>query len=731
MDFNLKGQRDESTTDDAKVSEDLYLRYKGGHRADWITGVDDDRAVYNGILWKEADGKKVESRGEIPHDIPLVTPRIEFLVSLLTANRPRFNATARENSDVALTSSVADLGAYIWDYSAGNQEIIRAATDFEVDGVGILHGYVDPYADNGNGEICIVSLDPKTVLIDPNAKKADASDAQHVLIADELTYEQVQDKYPDFDFNGASQSDGIQTTHTRYDGQSDHAIMDINDSNHKKYLVIDRYSKVKDTLFHVFDPNSNFERTLNKIEYQEFQKKPGFICTSLNPDGTPTEQQRYITEEREVQRFTEIFQQTGGVYHFEELNGMPEIAPGLESPMSIPNSTIALQPVVMDDFLKMGIIVEDHPILTRWQRVLTIGKKLYRKYIIESEWAPFGFAMNHHNRNPYPYGDIRQVKGLNEHIVKTESMITRHLANASGPTVLIQKDSADREKLQEQLGKSGVKVVEVDMELGAPVLWQPISLSAELYNNIEKKDKQIQSILGVWDFQSGDATAAPDTYKGTLTIDEMGQRRVRLKKDKIEGMINQLFWWVTDMIPRVYTERKMIKIVEPNHRKMKEVVFNEPVYDGSGTLKTLKNDLVNNRYDIICLSGSMMPTNRIGQMQLLLEMKDRQVLMNNRPILERLDLPNLDQIIEEEDIITRLQQQLGQMQEEIKGLKGDLQTAQRGEVEANKKVAVKDFEVKLDKAYNKIDSSVQLTQQRLTDTVKNKKSDQSKKSQGK
>ena len=43
----------------------------------------------------------------------------------------------------------------------------------------------------------------------------------------------------------------------------------------------------------------------------------------------------------------------------------------------------------------------------------------------------------------------------------------------------------------------------------------------------------------------GDQGAAPTTYKGTIALDEFGQRRIRSKKDDIEAMLNQLGFWTS------------------------------------------------------------------------------------------------------------------------------------------------------------------------------------------
>ena len=61
--------------------------------------------------------------------------------------------------------------------------------------------------------------------------------------------------------------------------------------------------------------------------------------------------------------------------------------------------------------------------------------------------------------------------------------------------------------------------------------------------------------------------------------------------------------------------------------------------------------------------------------------------------------------------------------EEIKKLKGDLQTAQRESLHDRKRVEVKEFEKKLAKAEAKVEMAQKLYQSRLSDELKNARND--------
>jgi len=62
-----------------------------------------------------------------------------------------------------------------------------------------------------------------------------------------------------------------------------------------------------------------------------------------------------------------------------------------------------------------------------------------------------------------------------------------------------------------------------------------------------------------------------------------------------------------------------------------------------------------------------------------------------------------------------MMQQMQAMQEELKRVKGDLQTAQREEVHAKKRLEVEKFSSKLDKVSNRADMASSLFKARLGD----------------
>ena len=98
-------------------------------------------------------------------------------------------------------------------------------------------------------------------------------------------------------------------------------------------------------------------------------------------------------------------------------------------------------------------------------------------------------------------------------------------------------------------------------------------------------------------------------------------------------------------------------------------------------------------------------------------------LIDQIKILKQTDVADMEGVLERAGQMQQLQGQVQQQEEEIKKLKGDLQTAQRESLHDRKRVEVKEFEKKLAKAEAKVEMAAKLYQTRLGDELKNAKNE--------
>jgi hypothetical protein len=389
----------------------------------------------------------------------------------------------------------------------------------------------------------------------------------------------------------------------------------------------------------------------------------------------------------------------------------------VEKPGSVPNSTTELIPISINDLVQDRLIQVTPIKCDRVRCVITIGDQLLVDYVKPISFYPILTLMNHHDRNPFPVSDVRLVKGLQEYINKIRSLIIAHASSSTNVKLLIPRGSVDKRNLEKEWGRAGTAVIEFDPELGQPIVAGPVPLPNELYNNEREAKADIERILGIYALMQGDQGAAPQTYKGTMAMDEFGQRRIRSKKDDIEAFLNQLGRVVVQMIQWIYTEEKTIRIMQPN-RSPKDVQVNQMMYDDfTNAILGRINDVTVGTYDVQVVSGSTLPSNRWARFEYYKELYSLGVI-DQQELLEQTDVADMEGVMERAGAQAQANQQIQAQEQEIKKLKGDLQTAQRESLHDRKRVELKDFEVKLAKMEAQMSTAAQLYKHRANDHLK-------------
>lgn len=683
-----------------KLNEDLYRKYKGVQE-EWARSALENENFYLGKQWTASEINDLEARRQSPIVVNVVLPAVEQAVALLTTNRPRFSTTAREDSDIKVGKLFADILTYVWDISYGSVELKQVIKDYYVKGRGCMLAYFDPYGDNNKGEIMIKRIDPLEVYPDPNSRDIFCRDAAHILISQVYTEDEIARLYPSFDFEGA-----ISTTTDDY--------REIQEYTHKKYRVIDRYTKGRVSEYHIYDGELQEEKVFNQEELMEWAESPAIVQTSQQGE-------EYLWTDAQVEQGMMLLQQVGEIFHLVQNpeTGEPMPAPGEEGEGAIPGSTIQLQVVKKMNLIEAGIIPLREIVNNRVSRCLSIGEKLYWEGIVEGvEEYPIVFFMNRHKDSPYAISDVEVVKDLQKYVNKIRSLIVAHASNSTNVKILVNRGSVDKSQFESEWSKAGTAVLEVDMELGVPQVVQIPQLPNELYKNEADARKDIQEILGIYAMMQGDASQAPNTYKGTIALDEYGQRRIRSKKDDIEASLNYMARVLIGMIQKYYTEYKAIRVIRPNNIE-ETVEINVPVDDLGGIVNKI-NDVTLGRYDAVVVSGSMLPSNRWAQFEYYVQMYQLG-LIDQTEVLKKTEVVDIEGVLQRFDMIRQLQQQLGQAQEQIKKLDGDMQTMERENVHLKQQVEVHKFRSDLDGYKNRSDMATTLYQRRLEDELKMQK----------
>ena len=693
------------------------------NRSTWAMQAMEDDEFRNNQQWKREHKDVLAARSQVPIVDNIIYPAVEQAKALLTANKPKFQSTGRDDSDGKVGRLFSDIMAYIWDVSSGNVELKQVVDDYYVKGMGVMQTYVDGMADFGKGEVKIKSIDPLDLYLDPNAKDPFARDSACMIISKRITDEQIKTIYPfltDQLENMMTSSSNNRYPSTNRDGSEDQQIGPTEDEDgyYRNYEIIDRYEKVKLPYYHLLDSLTGEENIMNEDGFNEFLSEPAIFMDTAN--GTQA-----VTEDKAVMELLQIYETTGGVYHMmpDPVTGQPKIMPGEEHEGAIPNSTTTLRPVTNQEMIEMGVVILNEVMVDRIQRILSVGGILVDNSIMDIDNYPIVPLMNRHNRNPYPMSDVRFVKPIQEYINKLTSLIIAHASSSTNTKLLIPRGSMDRKQLEEEWSRAGTGVIEYDPELGQPIVAGPIPLPNELYKNKEDAKMSIYHILGIHPLSQGDPGSAPQTYKGTVAIDEYAQRRIKSKLDDIDGMLNQIGKIVIQLIQQTYTDQKLIQLMKPDGRTS-EALLNKPVYDDfTGELAGRINDVTIGKYDLIVVSGSTLPSNRWARFDYYMQLYQAGII-DQVEVLQQTEVADTEGVLERTSLLQQQQQMIQQLQEELKRTRGDLQTSERESVHDKKRVEIEKFKRQLGRASDKTAKAVELYEARLNDQLKMERNDE-------
>jgi len=703
------------------ITERLMKQYDTSDRENWVTNALEDDQFRNGVQWKNQHIVELERRLQVPIVVNVIQPAIDQGISMLTANNPSFQATAREDSDVDTANLYSDIMSWIWYISDGNVELKQVIDDMYVRGMGAMIVYIDPNADKGAGEVMVKAINPLDLRLPPSCQNRFARDAESIIIPTVESRANLILRHPDKQAEIDAAPDyhsGDRPSTGRFaieDQVVDKALSGF-DSHDKE--VLDRYTKIKVTRHRILDSTNGYERVLDEDEYKQFLEQPAVLLQDLNG------QEQIITRPDEVAKYLAISAEGDGVFHLVQKDEQQIEVPGLEGEGAIPGSTVVITVTNMAFLIKEEVILDVIVNVDRVRKVESVGNSILFKGILPISEYPIITFMNRHNRNPYPLSDVRFVKGLQEYINKIRSLIIAHATNTTNQKIILAQGSGlTKSDFQSDFSRAGSAVLESrvgpDEDIRRKIMIvAPPPLPNELYKNMDDAKQEVMYILGLYPVGQGDPRGAPTTFRGTVALDEYGQRRTGSKGDDMEAGLNQLAKVVVQYIQAVYTQQKTIRLFQPNN-KPKTVQLNQPVYDEFGVdVISRINDVSVGYQDVIVVSGSTMRSNRFADLDILVNLWDKGILRVDEPILRKTNIQNVDDIIAEHGVLAQLQQQNQSLQEELKKVQGDLQTAEREVVHSGRKADAEKFKKSLGIAEANITADAELEIARMRDARK-------------
>ena len=683
-------------------------------RDNWAMQAKEDKEFRLGKQWTAEQRDTLEARGQAPIVINRVHPAVESAKAMLTSNRPSFRCAPREDSDNKVAQVMSALLAYMYDISDGRAVIRQAVDDYFVMGVGYILVYQDSSMDMGKGEVCMHDVDPLDVYIDPNSRHKLFDDAENIIISKLFTKEQAKKMYPMYSkkIDNAQSDSGNKVdfnapwTEREDDGEVTFPE-DVGRVNNQEYVRgYERYYKVDVDEYRTFETFSGKEELLGEEEYIEYLARNAWEIAG-----------QIFTDEQEAKQMImqlEKQRESAMIIKMQELlqSGYSEKEAGIIAKEEVPQ--LPVNQITFKEMVEQGLIEIVKVTIKKVKQCVIIGETLLYSRILPLENYPLVPIMNIHTRTPYPMSDVRLIKGLQEYINKTRSLIIAHATTSTNTKILVPEGSVDMKDFEEKWSQPGV-AIPYDPTDGAPMPVQPTPLANELYQNETTAKNDIDHALGLYEMMMGNSQAAPQTYKATISIDEFGQRKMKSKLADVESALVRVGQIAIPLMQQLYTSRKIFRVIQPNNSMSEYVINKKLVDDKTGEIKVM-NDITIGKYDVIVVTGSTLPSNRYAELEFYMDAYQKG-LIDRQEVLKKTEVFDMEGVLQRIDMIAQLQQQVKAQEEQIKKLKGDMQTRDREAINLRKKVEVEKFKGDLDSISNKAKAAGTLYDKRLDDSL--------------
>ena len=175
------------------------------------------------------------------------------------------------------------------------------------------------------------------------------------------------------------------------------------------------------------------------------------------------------------------------------------------------------------------------------------------------------------------------------------------------------------------------------------------------------------------------------------------------------------------LMQELYQAEKIVRIVQPNN-SLSEIAINKKIYDDKTGEISVMNDISRGSFDIVVVTGSTLPTNRYAQLELYMDAYKNGII-DKQEVLKKTEVFDMEGVLERTDVVGQLQQKVQAQEEQIKKLKGDMQTREREVYHAKQRAEIEKFKSELDKTGTQSKASAKLFEKRLDDALGQAKSE--------
>ena len=647
----------------ALQNDELYRQWRDS-RSDWDTEARKDIDFYLGNHFSQDESDELAQRNQA--DIPMdrVSAAIEKFKAVLTSRPPAFTLTPREDSDVQVATLWRTIMGYVWQNSDGDWQMKQAIQDYATTGMGYLYAYIDRESDFGRGDVKFTYVEPFRVYASPSSRDRWFSDSDGIILSTILTGEQAVNLYPEL----ADKTDPLT-------GEVIPGL--INDISGFTYDEEDYPSSQNKNSMNVFTPAEVKDKDYYQVKkYQVLERFYKIKVPYYRVIDMKSQEEDILSQEE----YTQFYQENSEAFD-------------------------------------IGAFTAIEVLQTRVKVCASMGEVVLYEQVLNTDEYPIIPLPNIWTGTPYPKSDVSRARPMQRLLNKLWSLALSHAQASAGLKLLVPLGSVDDIDQLEKDWANPNAVIEVDSSQGEPHYPAPQPLAGEFYRLIQQSEFYIDFIFGLPEMMHGFAEKAPETMRATERMIALGSERPKSKLRDIEFSINKLGKVLYNLSKGHYTYKKIFRLAQPNNN-ITEVMANFYTDVSQAVLDLKKERHMLDQHDVRIEPGSTMPSSKYAELAVYLEafqmgIVDRYEVLKKNP--ELFDKEGIMRRTEEKQL---LQQQMQAMEEQIKNLQGDLQTAQRESVSDRKRVEVEKFKTRLSEINSESKADRRVQRGKLENEVK-------------
>jgi len=719
----------------------LWLQMNEGKRQQWQTKSQRGYDFFLNSQLTEDEEEALREAGMPTFIINRITPIIETMKYFVTANSPRWKAVGAGGEDVDLAEVHNDIIDYCWYQSSGKTLFSEVVQDALTKGKGYFHIYVDPDADRGMGEVKFERVDPFYVYTSSMSRDYMERDATCQVIKKDLPREHLIKKLPQFEDiirKASGDRDGHGYTKRDIEGGDSFQPDDV-ETPYRTSGQVDKIGQPDVILpyYEVYEPIRvryyNLTVQIPPPESELEEAKEG-IDAAIKQMADELEVE-FLEKEKKLRQQLQAGEIIPERYELELQKAKKMMAQAVQEQKAVlynkvreEASKVEKKVVTEEEYEKIkgalkGKILEAIPYYERKiRKECVVGDKWLYEQTLNISSSPLIPIPYLHTQTPYPMSAVLPLIGKQQEINKSHQIMVHNANLSSNLRWLFVEGEIDEDEWERYSGAPGALLkYRQGFSTNGPREIMPQNINNAFFTIEQDSKSDMEYIAGIQPPSMGISSQQDETYRGFLAKDEYGTRRIRSWiSNVVEPALEHLGKVFHEYAKDIYSLHKIFRIVQPNPGggfEERELEINVPLYDDIGDEIGRYNDYASTRFDIRVVAGSTLPVNRWAVLEEYKQYFDMGVV-DDIAFIQETDIKNKEALMNRKSMLAQKDQVIDSQEEQIKQLKGDVDTLRRQLLQMGLKDELSKAKMEIDRSKTETKAIDKLVQERMRDSLK-------------